>query len=159
MHEKQLSSRTRRLMASLSGRHRSAVYGVIATAMITGLPLRAHAALFDDLGGSSGVTAIANGTVDNALADDRIRAAFEDVNVPRLKHMIYLKYCELAGGPCHYTGQNMVQAHRGLHLRESDFNALAEDVELAMERQGIPYATQTRFLALLAPIEHDAVSH
>jgi hemoglobin len=109
--------------------------------------------LYADLGGGPGITAIASVSVDKYLADPRIAPLFVDLNIPRLKRLLALQFCQLAGGPCVYKGQNMRQAHAGLHLREADFNALVEDLEQAMDECRVPYAIQTRLLAVLAPLE------
>jgi hemoglobin len=45
-----------------------------------------------------------------------------------------------------------------MHLTEADFNALVEDTQLAMDEIGIPYATQNRLLARLAPYEREVVT-
>jgi hemoglobin len=40
----------------------------------------------------------------------------------------------------------------------ADFNALVEDLQLAMDDSEIPFATQNRLLAILAPMERDIVN-
>jgi hemoglobin len=132
--------------------------GVCLVWVLVVAPVRA-ATLFDALGGTATVHKIADGAIDLALKDARISAAFDDVNIPRLKKLLFQQFCQITGGGCVYTGRSMKAAHAPLHLRDSDFAALTEDVEQAMDDQGIPYATQSRFLALLAPMEHDVVAH
>jgi len=45
----------------------------------------------------------------------------------------------------------MTAAHKGLHLTNADFNAVVEDLQVAMNECDILFATQNRFLARLAP--------
>jgi hemoglobin len=52
----------------------------------------------------------------------------------------------------------MTAAHKGLHLTNADFNAVVEDLQAAMETCGIPFAVQNRFLARLAPMQHQVVT-
>jgi len=130
--------------------------------MILTFPLFAPAAsadttLYDDLGGKDGVTAITAAMIDNALADDRIKAIFDDINIPRLKGLLYQQFCTLTGGPCDYKRRTMQETHAGLNLHEADFNALVEDLEAAMDARGIPWRTQAKLLAILAPMERDVV--
>jgi len=120
-------------------------------------PARAQSALYDDLGGKDGTAAIVGGMVDNALADDRIKAVFDNINIPRLKGLLAEQFCTLVGGPCNYHRRSMKDTHAGLDLHEADFNALIEDLEAAMDARDIPWATQVKLLAILAPIEHDVV--
>jgi hemoglobin len=45
-----------------------------------------------------------------------------------------------------------------LHLTNADFNAVVEDLQSAMDNCNIPFATQNRFLARLAPYQHQVVT-
>jgi hemoglobin len=119
---------------------------------------RAGDTLFADMGGQAAITKIANDTADIFLADDRIKATFDDTNLDRFRKMLAEQFCQVAGGPCVYTGHNMRDAHKGLHLTNADFNAAVEDLQKAMDRNGVAFATQNRFLARLAPMQHDVVT-
>ena len=52
----------------------------------------------------------------------------------------------------------MAAAHQGLDLSRAKFNAVAEDLQTAMRQIGIPYWTQNRLMALLAPMQRDIVT-
>jgi hemoglobin len=114
--------------------------------------------LFADMGGHDAIVKIANDTTDIFLADDRIKATFDDTNMDRFRKMLAEQFCQVAGGPCVYTGHNMREAHKGLHLKNADFNAAVEDLQKAMDKDGVSFATQNRFLARLAPMQHDVVT-
>ena len=114
--------------------------------------------LFADLGGQDAITKIANDTTDNFLADDRIKASFADSDMDRFRRMLAEQFCQISGGPCVYTGHNMREAHKGLHLKNADFNAVVEDLQKALDKNSIPFATQNRLLARLAPMQHDIVT-
>ena len=43
------------------------------------------------------------------------------------------QFCQVAGGPCRYTGHSMEATHKGLHLTNANFNALVEDLQSAMD--------------------------
>ena len=106
----------------------------------------------------AGIERVANDLIDRAVADPRIAARFKDTKLPRLKHLLAQQFCYLAGGPCDYTGDDMKAVHQGLGLKESDFNALAEDLQLAMDKEGVPFRAQNALLAKLAPMEHAVVT-
>ena len=114
--------------------------------------------LFADLGGQAGIDKIVEASVENYLADDRIKAVFEESNMDRVRAQFKVQFCQIAGGPCQYTGHNMAEAHRGLKLTNADFNAVVEDLQDAMDKVGIPFATQNRFLARLAPMQRHVVT-
>ena len=117
----------------------------------------AEATVYDELGGKVGMTAIVGGMVDNALADDRIKSVFDDVNIPRLKSLLYQHLCTVTGGPCEYKRRSLKETHVGLDLHEADFNALVEDLEASMDARNIPWSAQVKLLAILAPMERDVV--
>lgn len=118
----------------------------------------AHASLFDDLGGERGVQAIVDRAVTRWLADPRIAPTFADTNMTRFRRLLNEQLCAVAEGPCRYTGKDMATAHRGLDLHQAQFNALAEELQDAMEELGVAYHTQNRLIARLAPMHRDVVT-
>ena len=110
------------------------------------------------MGGQAGIGRIVEASVDNYLADDRIKDIFSESNIDRLRAEFKVQFCQVAGGGCDYKGHNMTAAHKGLHLTNSDFNALVEDLQAAMDTCEIPFPTQNRFLARLAPMQHQVVT-
>ena len=126
------------------------------------LPATGHAqqdgSLFEDLGGHDGLSRIVAASTQLWLADTRIRATFDDTNMDRFRRLLLDQLCHLTGGGCDYHGRDMARAHRGLHLRTAQFNALAEDMQTAMDSLGVASATQNRLVALLAPMHRDIVT-
>ena len=121
-------------------------------------PACAEDTLFADMGGQAGIDRIVDASVDNYLADDRIKAIFDESNIDRLRAEFKVQFCQVAGGPCAYKGHDMTAAHKGLHLTNANFNAVVEDLQAAMDKVGLPFAIQNRFLARLAPMQHQVVS-
>jgi hemoglobin len=114
--------------------------------------------LYDDLGGHAGLTVIIGDMIDTAVADPRTADKLDNIAIPRLKQRIVEQVCELTGGPCHFHGISMKGAHAYLHLHDRHFNAMVEDLQNAMDKAGVPFATQNRLLAILAPMHRDIVS-
>jgi hemoglobin len=131
---------------------------VVAFLACLSLPAAADDTLFADMGGQPGIDKIVDASVDNYLADDRIKAIFDESNMDRIRAEFKVQFCQVAGGPCTYQGHDMAAAHKGLHLTNANFNAVVEDLQDAMEKVGVPFATQNRFLARLAPMQHQVVT-
>ena len=133
---------------------------ILATSLLLFLACQAHAqdTLFADMGGQAGIDKVVDASVDNYLADDRIKAIFDESNIDRLRAEFKVQFCQVAGGPCDYKGHDMTAAHKGLHLTNANFNAVVEDLQLAMDKVGTPFTVQNRFLARLAPMQHQVVS-
>ena len=121
-------------------------------------PAFAADTLYADMGGQPGIDRLVDVSVDNYLADDRIKTIFDQSNMDRIRAEFKVQFCQVAGGPCVYTGHDMAAAHKGLHLTNADFNAVVEDLQAAMNTCDIPFATQNRFLARLAPYQHQVVT-
>jgi hemoglobin len=114
--------------------------------------------LFQDLGGRDGIVTIVNDTTVNLLADPRIKADWDNTDMNRFKANLADQLCVVAGGPCVYKGHTMHEAHKGFHLTNADFNAVVEDLQAGMSKAGVPFATQNRLLARLAPMQRDIVT-
>ena len=118
---------------------------------------KAAASLFDQLGGDPGVTTIVGHMVALVTTDARTKADFDNINLDRLRGRLHDFICQIADGPCHYAGRSMAATHEGLDLNQAKFNAVAEDLQTAMQQTGISYWTQNRLMARLAPLERDIV--
>ena len=138
---------------------RNIVFSACAASFLAlAVPAMADDALFADMGGQSGIDKIVDASMDNYLADDRIKAIFDESNIDRMRAEFKVQFCQVAGGPCAYKGHDMVAAHKGLHLTNADFNVVVEDLQDAMTKVGVPFTIQNRFLARLAPMQHQVVS-
>ncbi len=126
--------------------------GAIALAALGG---RAEAGqtLFEELGGKPAVTQVVGDFIGIVAADPRINGRFAKVNIPRLQMLIIEQLCAATGGGCTYTGRSMQEAHKGMNLREADFNALVEDLQAALDKDKVPFGLQNRLIAILAPLE------
>ena len=126
----------------------------LLAAALLAAPARAGT-LFDDLGGRPGLTRIADGMLQRVQADPRIKDKFADADIGRLQGLLMLQFCVVSGGPCTYPGRSMKAAHADLHLAPRHFTALVEDLQDSMDAEGVPFRTQNRLLALLAPMHRD----
>lgn len=114
--------------------------------------------LYAQLGGQPGVAAIVDKMLEIVLADPRIKDTFDGTPLPRLTRTLNEQFCVLGGGPCIYTGDPMKEVHQGLAITEGGFNALAEDLQSAMEALAVPSRVQNRLLAQLAPLAREIIS-
>ncbi len=136
---------------------RCAAIIALASVLLAAAP-RAEAALFEDMGGQPAIDKIVDDATARFLADPRISQTFSETNMVRFKKMLADQLCQLADGPCQYKGRDMTAAHRGLEINQAQFNALAEDLQDAMEAVGVGYHTQNRLMAILAPMQRNVIS-
>jgi len=132
---------------------------MLLTGLLLLLPLagRAETSLYDDLGGREKISAFTTDLVDRIVKDPRIGHYFAETDTPRLHDRLTDMFCHLTGEKRRYRGANMKHAHEGFGISDADFDRLVEDLEQAMDDYQVPWGTQTRFLAVLAPLKRDVV--
>lgn len=107
--------------------------------------------------GREGVDRIVETLVERNFADPRIKDFFAAADKVRLKRTLKEQFCYILGGGCDYTGRNMKDAHKDQGTTNKDMNALIENLQFAMDREGVPFAAQNKLLAKLAPQQKDIV--
>lgn len=121
-------------------------------------PAMADDQLFQALGGKTGLVKLMDDFMLRLLADPRTEVHFKQANQPRVKEQLVDQFCVLSGGPCVYKGADMKLVHRALDITKSDFNALVEVLQAAMDAQGIAFRAQNQLLAKLAPMHRDVIT-
>ena len=122
---------------------------------------RVHAAddaVFRGLGGKPGIHNIIATFTPLVLADPRIKESFSDSDMAHVGKRLEEQLCALSGGPCTYGGEPMKESHGGLKITNAQFNALTENLQLAMEQHGVANAVANRLVAKLAPMQREIVT-
>ena len=121
----------------------------------------AHAAddsTYVGLGGQQGIRNIVATLIPLIQADARIKESFADSDMKHVGMRLEEQFCMLSGGPCEYKGEPMAETHAGLKVTNAQFNALAEDLQVAMERNKVPSRIQNKLVAKLAPMQRTIVT-
>ena len=113
--------------------------------------------LFVRLGGLPAITAIVDELFANLAADDRVSSFFVASDTARLKQHFVDQLCAAAGGPCVYSGRTMAVAHAGLHITNSHFYAVVEELVKALDTLRIPELERSDLLGIIATLEADVV--
>jgi hemoglobin len=128
---------------------------VLAIALSSGC---AHQrSLYDRIGGTPVLTAIVDSFIARFADDTRVAPTFAKSDIPKFRKLLIEQFCNLTGGGCTYTGRDMKSTHEGMHLTESQFNALVEDLQDAMTLQRVPIELQNELIAKLAPLRSDII--
>jgi len=117
----------------------------------------AQKALYDRLGGKPAIQAVVDDFIGNVAADGRINRRFANANIPRLKTMLVDQICEASGGPCKYSGANMLDAHRGMNITEGEFTALVEDLIKSLDKFKVPAQEKNELLTALGGMKPQIV--
>ncbi|MCW8906588.1 MAG: group 1 truncated hemoglobin [Sedimenticola sp.] len=105
--------------------------------------------LYERLGGSEGITRIANDVIDNHLVNRTIAPRFADHDADKLKHAATTFFITGTGGPELYQGKDMVSAHKGMNISPTEFMAVLDDALDALQKNDIGQREQEEVLYVL----------
>ncbi|MEO8010752.1 MAG: group 1 truncated hemoglobin [Dokdonella sp.] len=114
--------------------------------------------VFEQFGGKAGLDALMEDFMIALVEDPRTREYFAEVDQKHVKAMLSEQFCVILGGPCTYTGKGMREAHEKMTINAAVFNALIEDLQVAMNQHDIPFRAQNKLLAKLAPMHREVIT-
>jgi hemoglobin len=118
--------------------------------------------LFDRLGGKDAIAKVVDAALKNITEDKRINKFFaktvkDPKKVDALKQNLVDQICQATGGPCEYKGKDMKTAHKGMKIKEADFQAFVEDVTKALDSAGVGATEKQELLDALGGMKGDIV--
>jgi hemoglobin len=113
--------------------------------------------LYERLGGKAAISAVVDDFIGNVAADSRINRRFAGADIPRLKRMLVDQICQATGGPCTYTGRSMVEAHRGMAVKEAEFDALVDDLVKSLDKFKVGAREKQELLGALGGMKPEIV--
>jgi hemoglobin len=110
--------------------------------------------LFERLGGSTGIAAIVDDTVDAHMKNTHVNPRFLPLlEQPERMAMIRQHTIEFfsmgSGGPQIYNGNDMVTAHKGMNISPEEYMHVIDDIFLALDKNGMTEETKKDVLAIL----------
>lgn len=115
--------------------------------------------LYTEIGGKETLSKVYGLALTRIYNDPVIGHYFEGVPKNDLRRELTEQTCELIGGPCDYEGKSMLEAHKDLSIKDSEFFLLVEYVQQAMRDIGLTYQQENRILSHLAPMKEEVVYH
>lgn len=116
--------------------------------------------LYEQIGGEAAVNAAVDIFYRKVLADDRISRFFEGVDMEKqaAKQKGFLTFA--FGGPHHYTGKDMRQAHAHLvkqGLNDSHFDAVMENLAATLQELNVPQNLIAEMAAIAESTRNDVL--
>ena len=118
-----------------------------------------QASLYERLGGKPAIEAVVGEFITIVAADVRINQFFADTDIARLNTMLVDQICAATGGPCTYAGRDMKSAHAGMGVTDEHFDALVEDLVMALDKFNVPEQEKGELLAALGGMRGDIVEN
>jgi hemoglobin len=133
------------------------ILGLALGCLVGAAGARGDVTLYDRLGGEPGVAAISASLIDRVSSDPHLGRSFKDTNLERIKRLLAEQICELAGGPCHYSGDSMKEVHAGHRISEAEFYGMVDTLRDILKERHVDMASRNQLLRLLAPMKRDVV--
>lgn len=116
--------------------------------------------LFERIGGEAAVTATVLKMYDKILDDELLAPFFENIDVEklRLSQSAFVTYA--FGGPNHYTGKRLRQAHAtavSQGMSGTHFDLVAAHLKTAMQELNVPAELITEALAIVDSTRDDVL--
>jgi hemoglobin len=119
---------------------------------------KTDASVFRDFGGLEGLCALMEEFERELIRNPTTRPFFANRDNTRTKQQLVQQFCDIMQGGCVYQGATMRDSHRDMGVNQAHFYALVEALQIAMSRQGIPFRSQNKLLAVLAPMHRDIIT-
>ena len=113
--------------------------------------------LYERLGGKDSIAAVVEGFSGRVGKDDRINQKFGRTNITRLRGMLIDQICEVAGGPCVYTGREMKEAHAGMGVTGGEFDAMVEDLVSTLDEFKVAKEDQRQVLRFFESLRGEVI--
>ena len=114
--------------------------------------------IYDRIGGHEAIEVVVEDFYLRVLADDQLSGFFTGTNMNRLKGKQAEFIAAALGGPEPYTGAPMKQVHQGRGITMHHFSLVAGHLAGALAAAGVPSATVTEILGVIAPLAPEIAS-
>ncbi|HKA28002.1 MAG TPA: group 1 truncated hemoglobin [Candidatus Binatia bacterium] len=116
--------------------------------------------LYQRLGGYDAIAAVADDLLPRLRADaqlGRFWAHRSEDGIMREKQLLIDYLCACAGGPVYYRGRDMLLAHKGMRISDSDWNVFLGHAAATLAKFGVPEGEQREVVAFVQSLKADIV--
>ena len=114
--------------------------------------------LYERLGGEQGLRKIVNDILDKNFSNPKIGHHFKNIDMNKLKQLVFEFFSMGTGGSHTYTGRDMRSAHTHLGISQRDFSLGNDDVSEALKENGVSKAEIDEVIGILNSMKGDVVT-
>jgi len=118
--------------------------------------------LYKRLGGYDALAAVTDDFIGRLATDPKEGRFFVGLSTDsktRIRQHIVDFLCVATGGPCKYTGRDMVTAHTGLGITEEDWSITVKHLGATLNKFNVPGNLQQEVVNAIAPLKGQIVGH
>ena len=133
----------------------------LSLTLLTSSARAAESSLYQRLGEKRGIAAVVDSFVNLAASDAKVNftrdGKFKGMDVPYLKGQLTDFISMVTGGPVKYVGKDMKTAHAGMKIKGAEFDALANDLAITLDKFKVPANEKKELLTLVASTKNTIV--
>jgi len=120
--------------------------------------------LYERIGGVNAIAMVVNSFSDEVVKNPKLNVnpALKEWNqsgkLPGLKFMRTLWLCQVAGGPFQYTGKDLHEAHKHLHITSEEFDEVGAEIARALDYFHVPEREKQEVLAAIVANKPEVVN-
>ncbi|MDP9284325.1 MAG: group 1 truncated hemoglobin [Actinomycetota bacterium] len=120
--------------------------------------------LYERIGGVNAIAMVVDHFSDEIVKNPKLnvnpalREWNETGQLPGLKFMRTLWLCQVAGGPFQYTGKELGEAHKDLHLSSEEFDEVGVEIDRALDHFKVPEREKQEVLAAIVARKAEVVN-
>ncbi len=114
-----------------------------------------NTSLYERLGGTEGITNIANDVVDIHLQNPKVSNRYVNSDIDAVKNGAATFFITGTGGPNVYKGKDMLATHKGMNINEGEFLAVIDDVMQALDKNNIGQREKEEVLFVLYSMQSE----
>jgi hemoglobin len=119
------------------------------------MEIESKPSLYDRLGGVYNIAVVVDDLIDRVMIDPRLNAnprvdeAHHRVSAQGFKFLATEMVCWASGGPQHYSGRSMGDAHRHLMITSEEWSAFMDDLQQTLNKFAVPQPEQAELKAIV----------
>lgn len=120
--------------------------------------------LYERLGGVNAIAKVVDRFSDQIVTNPKLtvnpalREWNETGQLPGLKFMRTLWICAATGGPFQYTGKELGEAHKDLHITAEEFDEVGAEIGRALDYYKVPARERQEVLTAIAAKKAEVVN-
>ena len=124
----------------------------------------AEQSLYERIGGVNAIAMVVDRFSDEIVKNPKLnvnpalREWNESGQLPGLKFMRTLWLCQQAGGPFQYTGRELGEAHKDLHITSDEFDEVGAEIARALDHFNVPEREKQEVLAAIVARKDEVVN-
>ena len=124
----------------------------------------AEQSLYERIGGVNAISMVVDRFSDEIVKNPKLNVNpalmewNESGQLPGLKFMRTLWLCQQAGGPFQYTGKELGEAHKDLHITSEEFDEVGAEIARALDHFKVPEREKQDVLAAIVARKAEVVN-